>query len=92
MIELACSAGLPAIFSSILAQNDLPTYQYYQYLLLYVAIFLLDDIIIFSLAMMMLKVTGISTKYRRVSALIGGLIMLFIGLAIIFFPELLVFG
>src|SRR5690606_32558608 len=31
LIELACSAGLPAVFSSILAQNNLPQYQYYLY-------------------------------------------------------------
>lgn len=92
LIELACSAGLPAVFSSILAQNDLPPYQYYLFLLLYIVIFLLDDIIVFSVAMLFMKVTGVSTKYRRVSSLVGGLIMLFIGLAIIFFPKLLTFG
>jgi hypothetical protein len=92
LIELLCSAGLPAIYTNILSMSDLPTAHYYLYILLYCLIFLLDDIIIFVIAMITLKVTGVSTKYGRWASLIGGIIMLLIGFLLIFFPGVLMFG
>jgi len=92
LIELLCSAGLPAIYTNILSMSALPASHYYWYLLLYCLIFLADDIIIFALAMVTLKVTGVSTKYGRWASLIGGVIMLLIAVMLLFFPELLMFG
>ena len=53
---------------------------------------MIDDLIIFIIAMTTLKVTGISTKYSRISRLVGGILMLIIGLMLIFRPEWLMFG
>lgn len=92
LVELICSAGLPAIYTQILVLSDLPVWQYYAYLLLYVLIFLLDDILVFVIAMTTLQLTGLSTKYSRYSNLIGGLIMLLLGILLIFRPEWLMFG
>lgn len=92
LVELICSAGLPAVYTQILALNNLTAWQYYSYLLLYIFVFMLDDLIVFFIAMATLELTGISTKYSRISHLIGGIIMLLIGLLMIFRPELLMFG
>lgn len=92
LIELACSAGLPLIFTQILALNNLGTIEYMLYILIYILFFLLDDIIVFVIAMKTLEITGISTKYTKYSHLIGGLIMLVIGLLMIFKPSWLMFN
>jgi glutaredoxin len=92
LIELVCSAGLPALYTQLLALNQLPTWQYYAYLLLYTLIFMLDDLIIFAIAMISLEAIGIQGKYARISKLIGGTIILLIGLLMIFKPEWLMFG
>lgn len=92
LIELACSAGLPLIFTQILALNNLGTIEYMLYILIYILFFLLDDIIVFVIAMKTLEITGISTKYTKYSHLIGGLIMLVIGLLMIFKPNWLMFN
>ena len=42
--------------------------------------------------MLTLEVTGISTKYVRISHLIGGIIMIILGFLLILKPELLMFG
>lgn len=76
LIELACSSGLPLIFTQILALNDLNSLQYLIYILIYIILFLIDDIVIFVIAMKTLKLTGISTKYSKLSHLIGGILML----------------
>jgi thiol-disulfide isomerase/thioredoxin len=92
MIELICSAGLPAIYTNILSLSRLPSWQYYAYLLLYIFIFMLDDLFIFFTAMITLKAVGIQSKYSRFSHLIGGLLMVAIGLLLLFKPEWLMFG
>ena len=92
LVELICSAGLPVVFTQILTLSNLAKWQYYTYMSLYIFIFMLDDLFIFFTAMITLEMTGISTKYSRVSHLIGGILMLIIGLLLIFKPELLMFG
>lgn len=92
MLELVCSAGLPAVYTQILSLSDLPTWQYYLYLVFYVFIFMLDDLFVFFTAMITLKATGVQSKYSRYSHLIGGFLMLLIGLLLLLKPEWLMFG
>lgn len=92
LVELVCSAGLPAIYTQILALNNLPLWQYYLYILLYILFFMLDDLFVFFIAMITLQMIGITTKYAKYSRLIGGLAMLIIGLLLILKPEWLMFG
>jgi len=92
LVELICSAGLPAIYTQILTLNNLNPWQYYFYLLLYIFFFMLDDLFVFFITMITLEMTGITTKYTRLSKLIGGLLMLAIGILLIFKPEWLMFG
>jgi thiol-disulfide isomerase/thioredoxin len=92
IVELVCSAGLPAIYTQILSLSHLNPWQHYGYLLLYVLIFMLDDLFIFFTAMITLQATGIQSKYSRFSHLVGGVLMVIIGLLLLFKPELLMFG
>ncbi|KKR15121.1 MAG: hypothetical protein UT42_C0009G0013 [Candidatus Falkowbacteria bacterium GW2011_GWA2_39_24] len=80
LVELVCSAGLPAVYTQVLAMNNLPSWQYYGYLLGYIFFFMLDDLLVFFIAMTTLRLTGISTKYSRWSSLIGGILMIIIAL------------
>jgi len=92
LIEFFCSAGLPAIYTRILALNPISTLSYYLYLLLYTFIFMLDDLIIFSIAVITLSRVGFSQKYNYWATLLGGLLILALGIILIFKPELLMFG
>jgi len=44
LVELICSAGLPAIYTQVLSLSEIPWWQYYLYLLLYILVFMLDDL------------------------------------------------
>lgn len=92
LVELICSAGLPAIYTQILSLSDLAKWQYYFYIFLYILFFMLDDLFVFIVAMATLKLTGITTKYSRISKLVGGAILLLVGIILIFKPEWLMFG
>lgn len=91
LVELACSAGLPLLFTQVLALNNLYTFDYMVNILIYIFFFLLDDLIIFFLAMVTMQVSGISNKYTKYSHLIGGIIMILIGVLLLLKPEWLMF-
>jgi len=92
VLELLCSLGLPVIFTQVLALNNLTTIEYSIYILLYILFFLIDDIVIFLIAMKTLEIKGISNKYTKYSHLIGGLVMLLIGILMLLKPEWLMFN
>jgi len=92
LVEFFCSAGLPAIYTRILTLSQISTLSYYFYLLLYTFIFMLDDLIVFSLAVITLSRIGFTEKYNYWSTLIGGLLILALGILLIFKPELLIFA
>lgn len=92
MIELVCTAGLPAIFTQILAFNDVSTIARYSYLGLYILLYMIDDLIIFAIAVYTLHATGLTTKYRRFTLIFGGLLMYALGFLLIFWPDALVFS
>ena len=92
LVELLCSAGIPAVYTQVLALSNLPTWQYYAYLALYIIVFMLDDLFVFVVAMKTLQITGIGTGYSRFSHLAGGVVLLAIGALLLLRPEWLMFG
>ncbi len=92
LIELFCSAGIPAVYTQVLALSDLNLATYYAYLLLYIGVFLLDDIAIFVIAMLTVQAAGFTGGYSRFAHLVGGIVMLVIGGLLLFRPETLAFA
>jgi len=91
LVELACSAGLPLLFTQVLALNNLSTFSYSINIGLYILCFLIDDLVVFIIAMITMKVSGISNKYAKYSHLIGGIIMILIAILLFIKPEWLMF-
>ena len=92
LVELACSAGLPIVFSELLVINHVSGFMKLFYTLIYIVFFLIDDLIVFFIAMFTMKITGLSSKYNKYSHLLGGLIMFIVGLLLFLKPEWLMFN
>lgn len=92
LVELLCSAGIPAVFTQVLALSKLPAWQYYAYLALYILVFMLDDLFVFVVAMKTLEVSGVTGAYSRFSHLAGGIVLFAIGALLLLRPEWLMFG
>lgn len=92
LIELPCTAGFPAIYTKVLTLRGHTGINYYAYIAAYNAFYILPlSLIILGFAYFMehRKYTEEQGKYLKFG---GGLIMLLLGLALIFKPELLMFG
>jgi hypothetical protein len=92
LVELLCSAGIPAVYTQVLALSNLPAWQYYAYLSLYLLVFMLDDLFVFVVAMKTLQIAGATTRYVRFAHLAGGVVLLAIGALLLLRPEWLMFG
>lgn len=87
LVELACSLGFPTIYSEILAINHVNWFLRILYILLYCFCYMLDDFIIFIIALATFSIKGISNKYNKYVTIISGIIMLVMGLLLLFKPE-----
>lgn len=79
LIELACSLGLPVVFAELLEEHGVNFSGKLLYIFIYILFYMLDDLVIFSISMITLETTGLSSRYARWVYLIGGLVMLIIG-------------
>jgi glutaredoxin len=77
-VEFICSAALPAIYTHVLALNDVSVAGYYAYITLYVVFFMLDDLIIFGLAAFAIQKI-INSRYAALSRLAGGVVLIGLG-------------
>lgn len=87
MVELVCSAGVPAIYTEVLSHSSLPPLAYYGYLLLYISVFMLDDAIVFVTAMLTLRATGLTASYARYAHLVGAVVLAGLGVIMLLRPE-----
>jgi len=92
LVELACSLGFPAIFSEILALNNIDGILRIFYLLLYVIMYMVDDFVVFTIAVCTLSISAKSTKYTKYVNLVAGIIMIIIGILLLLKPEWIMFN
>jgi glutaredoxin len=92
VVEFLCSAGIPAVFAQVLALSALAPWKYAGYLGLYVAVFMLDDLVVLVAALKTLEVAGLTGRYARWSNAVGGVLLLAIGVLLILRPQWLAFA
>jgi glutaredoxin len=86
LIELLCTSGLPALYTRILTQRQLDPWSYYGYLLLYDAMYMLDDVALLTIGVVTLSQKRMQEKEGRVLKLVSGVAMVALGAYLIAFP------
>jgi glutaredoxin len=89
-VELLCTAGFPAVYTRILTLRELPVWQYYGFLALYNAAYVLDDGLILALAVVTLTRRKLQEGAGRWLKLLSGCVMLGLGAVLIGRPAWLV--
>jgi len=87
-MEFLCSAGIPAVFSQVLANAGISGFMKQMYIILYDFFFMIDDFIIFGLAVFAID-RYVGDKYMRISKLLGGAVLFILGIIMVFFPQYL---
>lgn len=90
LIELACTVGLPALFTKVLADRQVPTAEQYLYLALYNVVYVVPLLVIVALFAVTLGHFKLKESHARVLKLVSGLLMLALGLLLLLKPQLLI--
>ena len=92
MVELLCTAGLPALYTQILTLQEFPAWKNYLYLGIYILAYMLDDTVLVTIVVATLSHRKLQEREGRWLKLISGFVILALGLVMIFRPELLQLG
>ncbi len=87
VVEILCTAGLPALYTQILTYHELPAWKNYAYLALYNVTYMFDDSIMLVIAVVTLSHRKLQEREGRWLKLISGLVILLLGLAMLFKPD-----
>jgi glutaredoxin len=87
LIELLCTAGLPAIYTAVLTQQQLSVSAHYAYLGLYILGYIADDSLMVGMAVIALGSRKLSERGGRWLKLLSGAVMLALGALLILRPE-----
>jgi len=90
LVELLCTAGLPALYTAVLSQQALPAWGHYSYLGLYILGYIADDALMVGLAVWALGNRRLSSAAGRSLKLLSGAVMLTLGLVLLLRPSWLV--
>jgi len=91
LVELLCTAGLPALYTAILTRQGLPFWKYYAYLGLYIAAYMLDDAILVTVGVVTLGRQKLQERSGRWLKLLSGSIILALGVLLLLRPGWLGF-
>lgn len=82
VVELLCTAGLPAHYSAVLSQKALPAWGLYCYLGLHIVGYIADDALMVGAAVWALGKRRLSETAGRRLKLLSGAVMLGLGLVL----------
>lgn len=87
VVEILCTAGLPALYTQILTLQQLPTWKNYLYLGLYNLAYMLDDSVMLTIAVVTLSHRKMQEREGRWLKLVSGTVMLALGLTMVLRPD-----
>jgi glutaredoxin len=79
IVEFPCSAFLPVLFTSILVESGISTGASLSYIALFLLFYILDELIIFLIAVWTMRIKIVSPKFINFFNLVAALIFLFLG-------------
>lgn len=88
-VELACTAGFPVLWSTIVADAGVPPATFGLLLLLYMLVYQLDELIIFAVAVATMRITKLQERQGRVLKLLSGMLMVSLAVVMLVEPALL---
>ncbi|WP_373183921.1 hypothetical protein [Halomonas campaniensis] len=89
LVELPCTAGFPVVWSSLLAEAGVEGAAFAGLLAAYLLVYLLDEILVLSVAIVTLRIGRMQEAHGRTLKLIGGMVMLALGVAMLVAPGMM---
>jgi hypothetical protein len=89
LLETPCTAGLPLLWTTLLTEQGVSTGTAAGLFAVYMAVFLLDEVIVFTVAVVTLRATKISQRHGRALKLVAGSVLVTLAGAMAVAPQAL---
>jgi glutaredoxin len=89
VVELPCTAGFPVIWSGILRTQGIDGAAFVGLLAVYLLVYVLDELILFGIILVTLRIEHFQERHGRLLKLIAGTVMLGLGAVLLLAPELM---
>lgn len=89
LVEFACTAGFPVLWTNLLNAQNVPTLTFVLLLVLYMLIYQMDELAIFLVAVFSLKANKVEEKHGRILKLIGGVLMFALAIVMLVKPAIM---
>ena len=89
LLETPCTAGLPLLWTSMLADRGVSTAAAVALFAVYMAVFLIDELIVFAVAAVALRQTRLQQRHGRLLKLVAGSFLVTLALTMLLLPEAL---
>lgn len=87
LLETPCTAGFPVLWTGLLEANGVGVAGAGLLFLLYMVPFLLDELVVFAVAVFTLRATRMQERHGRLLKLVGGTMMLALAVAVVVDPA-----
>lgn len=89
IVEFACSIGIPQAFTKLLEMSSLWFIWKQSYILLYTLFYMVDDFVVFGIAIYAMSYLGVTTKYTKYCLFIWWILMIILWYFFLFNPTAL---
>lgn len=89
LLETPCTAGLPLLWTTMLAEQGVAPMQALGLFAVYMLVFLIDELIIFVLAVVTLRATRVQERHGRALKLVAGSVLICLAVTMLLAPTAL---
>ena len=89
LLELPCTAGFPVVWSNLLASRGTSDAEFALLLSIYLVIFLVDELVVFGVAVAAMRIGRVEERHGRLLKLGGGVLMGVLAVVMLVDPGLL---
>lgn len=87
LLETPCTAGLPLLWTTLLTEQGVGTGTAVALFGVYMAVFLLDELVVFTVAVVTLRAAKIQERHGRALKLVAGSVLVVLAVAMLVAPE-----
>jgi thiol-disulfide isomerase/thioredoxin len=89
LVEMPCTAGLPILWTKLIAANNVGIVAFALLLGLYLLMYLADELVVFTTVVVTLRASRLEEKQGRILKLVGGVVMLTLAAVLLVDPKLM---
>lgn len=89
LLETPCTAGLPLLWTSLLADQGVPRAEAVALFAIYLLVFLIDELLLFGAAVITMRATRVQERHGRALKILAGSVLVTLAVTMIVAPQAL---